>query len=298
MGHYVGRFAPSPSGPLHFGSLVAAVASFLDARAHDGHWLLRIDDLDPPRVVEGASQQIITALHRHGLHWDGDICWQSQRSEHYRAALNILRRENRCYSCDCSRAQLADHAGVYPGTCRNRQLDSMPGRAIRVKVAAAPIQFVDLIQGAQTQRLEQQAGDFVLLRKDGLYAYQLAVVVDDAAQGINHVIRGVDLLESTGRQIYLQQLLNLPTPVYGHIPVVTHSTGQKLSKQNLAAALDNNCAIDNILAALRFLGQQLPTAEFTEPQRLLQWASSRWRRQGIPRCHRMPYSARGVCSPN
>ena len=283
MGHYIGRFAPSPSGPLHFGSLIAAVASYLDAKAHRGQWLLRIDDLDPPREVTGASQQIIASLQYHGLEWDGDICWQSQRSEAYLSALEQLDRAGLCYACDCSRATLAATAGVYPGHCSKRHLQALPGRATRIRVGSKAIEFYDLIQGPQSQRLDRDVGDFVVQRKDGLFAYQLAVVVDDAAQGINHVIRGADLLDSTARQIYLQQRLGLPTPIYGHFPVATNSEGQKLSKQNLAQGLDDRTAIDNVRAALHFLGQELPSRHLTEPRQLLQWATLRWQRYKIPR---------------
>jgi glutamyl-Q tRNA(Asp) synthetase len=283
MGHYIGRFAPSPSGPLHFGSLIAAVASYLDAKAHSGQWLLRIDDLDPPREVAGASRQITTSLRHHGLDWDGDICWQSQRSAAYLAALAQLDQAGLCYPCDCSRTTLAAYAGIYPGICSERCLQPLPGRATRIRVRPELIEFCDLIQGPQSQRLDRDVGDFVVQRKDGLFAYQLAVVIDDAAQGISHVIRGADLLDSTARQIYLQQRLGLPTPVYGHFPVASNSEGQKLSKQNLARELDNGTAVDNILAALHFLGQELPAERIAEPRQLMQWATLRWQRHKIPR---------------
>lgn len=282
MTHYVGRFAPSPSGPLHFGSLIAAVASYLDAKYHCGDWLLRIDDLDPPREVAGASQQIITSLRDHGLDWDGKICWQAQRSAAYSKTLAELESAGHCYRCDCSRAQLAGSNGIYQGNCRERELPSQPGCATRIRVNSHSIVFDDLLQGPQSQRLDRDVGDFVVQRKDGLTAYQLAVVVDDAAVGITHIIRGADLLDSTARQIYLQQLLQLPTPVYGHFPVASNREGQKLSKQNLARGIDSNSSLDNILAALRFLGQKLPRGDIDNTRQLLQWAAPRWQRDTIP----------------
>jgi glutamyl-Q tRNA(Asp) synthetase len=283
MQHYVGRFAPSPSGPLHFGSLIAAVASYLDAKYHHGDWLLRIDDLDPPREVAGAAQQIIASLRDHGLDWDGEICWQGQRAAAYSTALAELEKAGHCYGCDCSRAQLAGSDGIYPGNCRERGLHSQPGCATRIRVNSQSIVFNDLIQALQCQRLDRDVGDFVVQRKDGLAAYQLAVVVDDAAAGITHIIRGADLLDSTARQIYLQQLLQLPTPIYGHFPVASNGEGQKLSKQNLARGIDSNSSLDNVLAALRFLGQKPPQGDIGNTRQLLQWAAPRWRRDTLPR---------------
>lgn len=281
VGDYIGRFAPSPSGPLHFGSLVAALASFLDARTHGGLWLLRIEDLDPPREIAGAAQQIIQSLRDHSLVWDGEICWQSQRHYTYRAALEQLQRADRCYYCDCSRAMLAVNAGIYQGHCRQRGLAGDSGCACRIRVDEQTIAFDDIFQGHQSQRLDREVGDFVLKRKDGLFAYQLAVVVDDAWQGINHVIRGTDLLDSTERQIYLQQQLGLATPVYGHIPLATNAEGQKLSKQNLAPAIDSRSALDNLRDALAFLGQAPPPAACANPGQLLAWAIPHWRRENV-----------------
>ena len=283
MPHYVGRFAPSPSGPLHFGSLVAAVASYLDAKHHHGDWLLRIDDLDPPREVAGAWQQIIASLRDHGLDWDGDICWQSQRRAAYDKALVQLQSADHCYDCDCSRAQLAGYDGIYPGHCRKRGLHSQAGCATRIRVNSRAIMFNDLFQAQQYQRLDRDVGDFVVQRKDGLTAYQLAVVVDDADAGITHIIRGADLLDSTARQIHLQQLLQLPTPIYGHFPVASNLQGQKLSKQNLATGIDSNSALDNMLAVLRFLGQELPRVNITSTRQLLAWTAPRWQRHSVPR---------------
>ena len=251
-GHYCGRFAPSPTGPLHAGSLAAALASWLDARAHCGRWLLRIDDLDTPRTVAGADQQIQAALKAHGLVWDGDVVVQSRRQTSYRTAFARLQKAGQVYACGCTRREIADSlthpagrlAGavrrrdtVYPGTCREGLAQGRAPRAWRVRVGDARIAFTDLSCGDVEHDLGRETGDFVLLRADGLWAYQLAVVVDDAADGVSHVVRGADLLDSTARQIFLQQQLGVPTPFYRHVPVVAAADGEKLSKQNGAQAL-------------------------------------------------------------
>jgi len=278
---YVGRFAPSPTGPLHIGSLIAAVASYADARHHSGRWLLRIEDLDPPREPPGASQRILHTLVAHGLHWDGEPLLQSQRQAHYAANLEYLQRAGLCYYCDCSRARQAKHHGIYDGHCRLRHPDANAQVAIRVQVNDSPINFDDAIQGPQSQCLSHAVGDFVIRRKDGLYAYQLAVVVDDAEQHISHVVRGADLLSSTARQIYLQRLLGLPTPQYAHFPVAGDSKGHKLSKQNHAEPIDDSQASSNLRAALRFLRQPDPPTRLLLPEDILQWASSHWQRSAI-----------------
>jgi glutamyl-Q tRNA(Asp) synthetase len=252
-----GRFAPSPTGPLHMGSLVAALASWLDARAAGGRWLVRIEDLDRPRCVPGAADEILRCLERLGLAWDGEILYQSRRTEAYRAALEKLRVQT--YWCGCTRREIADSslglasdgAHIYPGTCRAAP-PRVP-RALRVRTSGEEIRFEDRVQGPQRQVLERDVGDFVLYRADGLFAYQLAVVVDDAAQGVTDVVRGADLLDSTPRQIYLQRLLGLPTPSYLHVPVAVNEAGEKLSKQTGAAAVE--AAMQSLRAALRFLGQ-------------------------------------------
>ena len=253
---YTGRFAPSPSGPLHMGSLIAAVASWLDARAAGGRWLVRIEDLDRPRCMPGAADAMLRTLDRLGLQWDGEVLCQSRRLEHYHAALDKLVPHT--YWCGCTRREIADSslglasdgAHIYPGTCRH---GTSRKRALRVRTTAEPISFVDRVQGHCQQVLEQDIGDFVLYRADGLFAYQLAVVVDDAAQGITDVVRGADLLDSTPRQIYLQQLLGLPTPRYLHVPVALDTAGGKLSKQTAAAPIETDpCALRRALA---FLGQ-------------------------------------------
>ncbi len=290
MQQYVGRFAPSPTGPLHFGSLVAALASYLDARAHSGQWLLRIDDLDRPRTVAGASPKIIHALRDHGLQWDGEICWQSQRNAAYASALGSLQNQQQVYFCDCTRAMLRAAHGRYTGRCRKRGLPQDTPSACRVKLDHRNICFTDLFQGLQSSCPLQESGDFVVRRKDGLFAYQLAVVLDDASSGITHVIRGADLIDSCSRQIYLQQLLGLSTPVYGHVPVATNIDGQKLSKQNLAPELDRHAAVDNLLAALRFLRQAPVQTPQPDPASLLRWAVKHWRRDRVPRCKALVYS--------
>ena len=254
MTGYVGRFAPSPTGPLHAGSLVAALASWLDARAHQGSWLVRIEDVDTPRCIPGAGEQILNQLARCGLVPDGPVLWQSQRGEIYQQALDQLIAQGLAYPCGCSRKDIEaaqtspterHHAQVYPGTCRVG-LNGKPARAWRLNVQAvrkarglpAVTRWTDRRLGEQAEDVEKEVGDFVLRRADGLWAYQLAVVVDDAAQGVTDVVRGEDLADNTARQIVLQQALGLPTPRYMHTPLVLGANGEKLSKQNGAQALD------------------------------------------------------------
>ena len=254
---YTGRFAPSPSGPLHMGSLIAAAASWLDARAAGGRWLVRIEDLDRARCMPGAADAILRTLERLGLHWDGEVLYQSRRLERYRAALAEL--ASHTYWCGCTRREIADSslglaadgAHIYPGTCR---AGSARKRALRLRTSSETIAFVDRVQGRCEQVLERDIGDFVLYRADGLFAYQLAVVVDDAAQGVSDVVRGADLLDSTPRQIYLQRLLGLPTPRYLHVPVALDAAGEKLSKQSAAAPIEADPRA--LRRALAFLGQR------------------------------------------
>lgn len=263
---YRGRFAPSPTGPLHFGSLVAAAGSYLDAKANRGEWLLRMEDLDRPRTVPGAADGILQALETLGLHWDGPVLRQSARDEAYRAALDRLQRQDMVYGCACSRREIADSAlagidgPVYPGSCRGGLPPGREARADRIRTAGARIAFDDAVQGRIEHDLERQVGDFVLRRADGLYAYQLAVVVDDADQQVTDVVRGADLLESTARQIYLQRLLHLPTPRYLHVPVVANEKGEKLSKQTGATALDLAHPVDELRLAASRLGLPLDGA--------------------------------------
>lgn len=283
MTEYIGRFAPSPTGELHIGSLIGAVASYLDAKANQGKWLLRMEDLDPPREVPGAASAILRSLEDHGLHWDGAVLWQSHRHKAYQSTIEQLLATDHAFFCQCSRSQLKKTNGIYLGTCRG-QLSPPTGReyAIRMQVPAATISFNDLIQGHCAQQLQQELGDFVLKRKDGLFAYQLAVVVDDAEQGISHIVRGSDLLDSTPRQIYLQRALNLPQPDYAHVPVITNRQGQKLSKQTFAPALLANQAASNLITALRFLQQPLPPSELQQPEQILAWAQRHWSLSRIP----------------
>jgi glutamyl-Q tRNA(Asp) synthetase len=279
---YRGRFAPSPTGPLHFGSLVAAVASWLDARAAGGEWLLRMEDLDAPRCVPGAADQILQTLEVCGLEWDGAVDYQSHRLDHYRAALERLLHDGQAYPCGCTRREIADSAPVrasgerpYPGTCRTGLPGGRQARAWRLRVPPGEFAYVDRVQGPQAEVVERETGDFVLLRADGIFAYQLAVVVDDAAQGITDVVRGADLLASTPRQIVLQQALGMATPRYLHVPVAANANGEKLSKQTLAPP----AGPADMAAVLRFLGFVPPDLPLRE---LLAWAVKEWDPARIP----------------
>lgn len=279
-----GRFAPSPTGSLHLGSLAAAVASWLFARAAKGRWLVRIEDIDTPRVVPGSAEEILAALQRYGLEWDGEVVWQSRRTALYEAALARLRGGGFVYDCACSRADLQRAASaplgaelVYPGTCRNGLPPGKPARAIRFRVPDAVIAFDDLLLGRIEEQVAQKTGDFVVRRADGLFAYQLAVVVDDAEQGITQVVRGVDLLDSTARQIALQRALGYPTPEYAHIPLVTNPDGSKLGKRDGSLplpTLDEHRVRETLAAALHHLGINIdedePRAMLREALRLQQ----------------------------
>jgi len=270
---YRGRFAPSPTGPLHFGSLVAAVASWLDARAAGGEWLVRIEDVDTTRTVPGAAEDILRTLEAFGLEWDGEVEWQSRRTERYDAALERLRAAGYVYRCRCSRKEIADsglvglEGAIYPGTCRHLALAPGPGLAERMIAAETPVTFVDRAIGTVSQNVARDIGDFVVKRRDALFAYQLAVVVDDAEQAITDVVRGADLLWSTPRQILLQRALGYPTPRYLHFPVVTNASGEKLSKQTGAEAIDSRAAPAVLNDALAFLGH--PRVEGAPPQGML-----------------------------
>ena len=281
----IGRFAPSPTGPLHIGSLIGAVASYVDARARHGQWLLRIEDIDPPREVIGASDAIQHCLRAHSLDWDGEILWQSQRYHAYQQALEQLLDQGNAFYCTCTRSSLLANKGIYPGHCRGCRSTPQQSYTVRVAVSNQLIAFEDAIQGRYQQQLQSDVGDFVILRRDKFFAYQLAVVVDDAFQGITHIVRGSDLVDSTPRQIYLQQLLGLATPDYAHFPVINNVEGQKLSKQTHARAVDPQRAVDNLLYALRFLRQPLPgSAQARHPQDILEYAIEHWQIQAIPGC--------------
>lgn len=255
---YRGRFAPTPSGPLHFGSLVAALASYLDARSHQGEWLVRIEDVDPPRAVAGSAAAILHALERHGFEWDGEVLYQGGRLEVYLEALGRLMDAGRVYSCTCTRKQIAESGvmgvdgPVYPRSCRGRS--HVEVGALRFALDPQRVVFQDALLGWVACDVDAECGDFVLRRADGVFSYQLAVVVDDAAQGISHVVRGADLLASTPRQIVLQQALGYATPLYMHVPVVLDGQGCKLSKQTLAAPLDDQAPLSALRQAGRFLG--------------------------------------------
>lgn len=287
---YCGRFAPSPTGPLHAGSLVAALASWLDARAHGGTWLVRMEDTDTPRCVPGAADAILQQLCALGLVPDAPPIYQSQRSAHYELALASLLAQNQAYPCSCSRSDIERAVAasgsarprhgelVYPGTCSKGLAGSRPPadptqHAIRLRTTGfAPVQWHDRRLGAQQQNVATEVGDFVLRRADGLWAYQLAVVVDDAAQGVTHVVRGQDLADNTARQILLQQQLALPTPHYLHLPLVLGPDGHKLSKQNGARALDVTQPLAALNAAARMLA--LPAQPGSVPDALRTWTSA------------------------
>lgn len=286
---YVGRFAPSPTGALHFGSLLAALASFLDARAHHGRWLLRMEDLDPAREPPGAAQQILDTLDDFGLHWDGPVVYQSQRIDVYHQVLTSLIDQNQVYRCDCSRQRVRAMNSIYDNQCRNRQLPPESDYALRLKLPDTTITFEDRIQGRYQQHLTRECGDIVLCRRDGLVAYQLAVVVDDAWQGVTDIVRGYDLIDSTPRQIALQQLLSHAQPRYAHIPVASNQQGQKLSKQHFAKALDGRDAKRYLHEALRFLRQDLVAGSNREtPDSQLQRAIERWDIQRVPKLANIP----------
>jgi glutamyl-Q tRNA(Asp) synthetase len=284
---YIGRFAPSPTGPLHFGSLVAAVGSYVQARSQQGRWLVRIDDLDPPREQPGASSRILRTFEVYGLHWDGEIMYQSRRTRAYGDALDQLHGLGAAYYCGCTRkriqanSRLGEFGHIYPGSCRERGLTK---GSLRVRTHNRPIGFDDSLQGHFCQRLESEIGDFVVRRADRLFAYHLAVAVDDASQAVTEVVRGADLLDSTPRQIYLQQLLGLPTPCYLHLPIALDACGDKLSKQTGAEALSLFDPRPHVVAALRFLGHEPPALiQGEDLASIWSWAVQNWSPRRIPR---------------
>lgn len=280
---YRGRFAPSPTGPLHLGSLIAALGSYLDAKHHSGIWLIRMEDLDTPRCVAEAADDVLRTLDVLGLHSDEDVIYQSQRTAAYDAAFKKLQAANTVYPCACTRKEIADSAlhgidgQIYPGTCRNGTPEGRTGRAWRVRTDDRVVEFDDALQGHMAQHLESEIGDFVVKRADGLFAYQLAVVVDDAAQAITHIVRGADLIASTPRQIHLQNLLGLPTPYYMHLPIALNTQGEKLSKQTLAAPLELRDPSALLLHTLNLLRQQPPAELAAEGvETILEWAVAHW----------------------
>jgi glutamyl-Q tRNA(Asp) synthetase len=290
---YRGRFAPSPTGPLHLGSLIAAVASWCDARAHGGTWRVRIEDVDAPRSLPGASDAIIATLDAYGFEWDGEVARQSKRQELYQAAFDDLVARGLAFRCTCTRKQLENAPlgttgeRVYPGTCRDGNAAGGAAAAWRLRVNDEPMRFLDRLQGPQQQRLQHDVGDFVIRRSDGLFAYQLAVVVDDAEQAITHVVRGADLLASTPRQIWLQRQLGLTMPAYLHHPVATAARGEKLSKQTGAAPLPAN-PLPALEQAWRFLAQSPPPSPAESVVEFWQWAHRAWNPHAMPAAAALP----------
>lgn len=284
MPQTIGRFAPSPTGPLHAGSLLAAVASYCAARAVGGRWLVRMEDLDPPREMPGAADQILRQLEACGFEWDGEVRYQSQRRAAYEAALEQLQQQGHIFWCRCSRTDVMRLSRTtYPGTCR-QYTSPRTDAAIRLRVPPGRVHFTDGVFGPQQEDVAATVGDFVLKRRDGLYAYQLAVVVDDADQGITQVVRGADLLDNTARQIVLQHCLDLPTPQYSHLPLVVHPDGSKLSKQTHAPALPLTGTALRLVQALAMLGQEAPSGLADEPPAtILRWAVAHWDPGKVPR---------------
>lgn len=285
---YIGRFAPTPSGFLHFGSLVAALASWLDARAVGGRWLLRMEDIDPPREAPGARDAILQTLERYALEWDGEVVYQSQRHDPYAEVVDRLFRQGLAYACTCSRKQLEAFNGIYPGFCRNAG-HGRANAAIRLRVPELSYHFTDRVQGRFEQHLGREVGDFVIQRRDGLYAYQLAVVLDDAWQGVTDIVRGADLLDNTPRQLYLQELLGFSQPRYLHIPLITQPDGHKLGKSYRSPPLAPEQATPLLLRALRALGQATdPALDTASPAEVLAVARQQWRVQAIARQMTLP----------
>lgn len=288
MSEYRGRFAPSPTGRLHFGSLIAAVGSYLQARAHGGTWLIRMEDLDPPREVPGAARAILDTLAAFGLTSDEPVLFQGTRTDAYHAALSTLTGAGWAFDCGCTRRDLG-RGGVYPGTCREGLPPGRRPRSIRVRVGNAPVAIQDAVQGHFAQNLATEVGDFVVRRADGLIAYQLAVVVDDAYQGITEIVRGSDLLVSTPRQAWLMDLLGYTRPAYAHLPVAVDEDGRKLSKQTLAQPVDNENPAPALAAALSFLGHEPPPGLRRAPLRALwRFAEAEWDLGSVPRARTAP----------
>ena len=304
---YIGRFAPSPTGPLHMGSLIAAVASYLDARANRGQWHLRIEDIDETRCKSEYAAIQIATLQAFGFRWDGEIWFQSQRKARYEDVLATLQRSGHVFACRCSRKEIGDSTlstqrgldgPIYSGTCRHAHLEFI-GNACRILTDHAEISFDDRCQGQQSQVLARDIGDFIVKRRDGLFAYQLAVVVDDHDLGVTHIVRGADLLDSTPRQIFLQKKLGFTTPTYMHIPIATNALGQKLSKQTLAPALSTTEAANHLRFCLSFLGQSIDGYQtLTNPSQILEIAIQRWQPAAIPAKIAIKLDEIDISSPN
>lgn len=292
---YRGRFAPSPTGPLHFGSLIAATGSYLQAKKQQGEWLVRIDDIDPPREVAGASDAILTTLEHFGFEWDGPVIYQSTRHAVYQDALDALQTKGMVYPCACTRKIIAKaqamsvNKKIYPGTCRKGLSRGQSGRMLRINTQGIVIQFDDRLQAHCKYKLETEVGDYIVLRADGLFSYQLATSIDDAEQGITEVVRGYDLLDSTPCQLHIQQSLGLVSPDYCHLPIVLNEQGQKLCKQHHAPALDAGQASALIWQALTFLGQKVPKELRNETLNTLwEWAIVNWQTDKIPKQQTTP----------
>ena len=286
---YRGRFAPSPTGPLHFGSLIAALASYLEAQNQQGEWLVRMEDIDELRNVRHADNDILHTLEAYGFEWQGEVIYQTQRKQAYQDALDQLQEQELIYRCICSRSQIKEQAEhgplgiIYPGTCQNSNHSEHHDHAVRLRTANRHIEFSDAIMGVSGHNPHTSLGDFIIRRRDGLFAYQLAVVVDDAWQGITHIVRGYDLLESTPRQIYLQQCLGYPSTQYAHLPLAVNPQGDKLSKQTHAPAVDTGHTVNTLLKAMKFLNQQPPEElEQASLNEFWQWAKNNWSLSRIP----------------
>ena len=278
MNTYRGRFAPSPSGPLHFGSLIAALGSWLDARHHKGEWFVRIEDIDPPREVAGAADDILVTLENFGLVWDGQVTYQSDNQHHYQQVLQQLFDEKEIYRCTCTRKQIQSTNGIYTNFCRDKQHSVDTEHSLRLKVGQPFLEFEDCYQGHCNTALNSANEDFIVKRKDGLYAYMLAVVVDDIEQQITHIIRGADLLETTTQQLYLFSLLKSPSPIFGHLPIAVNNQGLKLSKQNHAPSIAHTPVNETLWSALNFLKQSPPKALRKEDKSvILDWATQHWK---------------------
>lgn len=278
---YRGRFAPTPSGPLHFGSVIAALGSYLQAKSNQGKWLVRIDDVDIGRSIAGADKVILQQLEQLGLFWDEEVVYQSKRSNHYQAALEKLESINSTFACYCTRKEIANR--VYPGTCRKGIKSGRTRYSIRIKTDNNPVEITDLLQGQYSQQLQSETGDFIIKRADGYFAYHLATVIDDAEQNITEIVRGLDLLDSTPRQVYLQKQLSLPTPRYLHMPVATDSSGKKISKSDNAQAITAKNNISTLFNALTFLGFNPPEQLMqTDVESILNWGVANWNITQLP----------------
>jgi len=288
---YIGRFAPSPSGALHFGSLVAAVGSYLQAKSQQGIWQVRIEDIDPPREVEGASADILETLQAYGLQWDGEVIYQHQQSHLYERVLNNLKNRGLCYACSCTRKMIKQRGGYYQGDCRDKQ-NPHTGNALRINLSSInnkTTYFIDQLQGHLSLDPTQINDDFIIKRKDGLYAYNLAVVIDDIQQGVTEIVRGADLIETTGKQISLYRLLDADIPTYVHLPLAVTEPGLKLSKQNHAVAVNKKDPVPTLKQVLAFLGHTVPEhiPQHTCSE-VLNWAIANWSLQKVPKKQEIP----------